>query len=336
MILLPSDKILQHLTIKSIGAENIVFFNKFADNNDIIIKVSRRDNTEYKIYKALKLLNNQLIGLVKIYGIYTCIDSDKKISDLILEYDKTHNNKLNFNLCLYKQNTKKSDLIDLKMIVIENVYGAETINDIMINNKKFPNDIFVSLMLQGLYIMFNLYSIFGIVQNDYNPSNILIKPTSTKKLKYNFTYNVSSYYKIQEGIPPDFNHHIVKLDSHGLRLYLIDFDNALILHTDYAEDPNANIKTNIIEHMRKFLNTMYNYALPEIADKIKSFLAENGKYWHLSKIYVENKLRIYNKTEIKCWSQNAFVINRTAFTLYKCINELITHLNLSNDYKIFL
>ena len=348
-ILEPTNKWLVTKTIKSIGTENYVFYGKLFNKDNVVIKVLTDANIEYDIYKLVRKFNFYLPNMPKIYGVYNCYENKKILDKITKDYNKNNNKNVKIPLCssgsfdvgkpnplatsLISRNgvndKKNKDNIRLRFIVMEKIKG-KTLENIVPKNTILEDDLFISILMQGLYQIYQLYYIFGIVINDYHTGNILIEPTNDDYLDYKFEYNPYRHYEKEPDCFIDDTTYNTKLKLHGFKIYLIDFDNGLLLHSDFRKD-TGDIKTNITKQINSFINNIAKFASHNIIKKLKT-IYDNKRYIECCQYQLNN----YNNIEDKGWIHNEGLIIRTSKIIVTYIKQIVKTFNLPKENILFI
>jgi hypothetical protein len=345
----PSDGIFRNIIIKSIGADNMTLLQEISKDDTIFFKVLSDDNIEYKIYKALKVLKNKIPNMIKIYGSFGCVISKKAYEKLKKKYEVKTGEKVDIKLCdsydtsKIEQNnnlTTDSSNIKLKFIALENLINYTRI-DVLLGDKVLPNDMFLSIFIQGLYQLFNYYNTFGIIHNDYNDGNIMISIDREKTdeiIKYEFGICPYRAYKNVFGFCDYLQYYddkIINVKTYGIKLFLVDFDHSIILHTDYCDRPkdNINLRLNIIADINNFVTALYKYAPNQIKEKLIKFHKSNT-YTNLVSC-CKRTIEEYNGYIEKDSSRNDYFIQKTSYIFQHYIREIIDLLKMPKEYNIY-
>lgn len=332
LIIEPTDKWLIAKTIESINAENYVLFGELAKKHDVVIKILRNNFIEYKIYRILLNFNYVLPNLPKIYGTYTCYENSKTFENYVNTYNTQKNKSVNTSICKFNhEKNKDNDKIKIKFIVMERISDCSiAIN--LFKNKKLDNNLFLSILMQGLYEIYQLYYIFGIVIADYNMSNMLVQHVDDKYIEYKLSYNPYRYFKEEQRCCPynDTWDKITKIKLYGLKIYLIDFDNGRIIHDRFRDNQKSNIILNVIQQLFSFIDNLSAHASEQIINKLQSIYKEKEFLINCCNY----SLNDYNSST-KTWTDNCFLIYKTSKILNSVMNKIIKLFNLPNDYMIF-
>jgi hypothetical protein len=89
------------------------------------LKVLESNHTEYKIYKALKLLKNKIPNMIKIYGSFGCVISKKKYK------------KIRDNFAIKLDSTNKTSITNASDIKLCESYDENQFNEQINVNLKF-------------------------------------------------------------------------------------------------------------------------------------------------------------------------------------------------------
>jgi hypothetical protein len=339
----PSDGIFRNTIIKSIGINNMTLLQEISSDNSIFFKVLSDNNIEYKIYKALKVLKNKIPNMIKIYGSFGCVISKKSYKKITEKYEQNTGEKVDLFLCESYDTAKLEQInetnnIKLKFIALENLIDYTRI-DVLLGNKVLPDDMFCSILIQGLYQLFNYYNTFGIIHNDYNDGNIMISINSDKIdeiIKYEFGTCPYRAYKGVFGFCnylKYYNDKIINVKTNGIKLFIVDFDQSVILHYDYNDNPtnDINIRLNIIADMKKFISTLYKYATIQIKEKLIEYHNSDSFLilFNCSNILIKE----YNKG-LKHAQSNDYFIQQTSYIFQQYIKEIVNLLKMPKEYNI--
>lgn len=331
-ILEPTDKWLIAKTIESVNSDNVVLFGEFNKKHDVVIKVLKTNYIEYKIYKILYHFKYELPNLPKIFGAYTCFENSKFLFDIVNNYNKQNNKNVNTGICRYDPKIDENEnKIKIKFVIMERIKNSEIACNIF-NGKKLSDDLFLSIMMQGLYQIYQLYYIFGIVISDYNMSNMLVQKTDDKYIQYKISYNPYRYYKEEFRCIPynDTWDKIIDITLYGFKIYLIDFDNGNIIHDRFRDVPKSKILVNIIRQLFSFLDNISIYA----NNNIVAILQQLYKEKNILIDCCEHSLNNYNNSN-KTWIDNSHLIYKTSKILNSTINRIVELFKLPHEYMIY-
>jgi len=275
------------------------------DKEKVIIKLSTNTSNEYMISQLLEKLPYEQPNLPKIYGVLTCYEKKEHIKQNL-------NSLINKGLC--NGNNGNNDDIKIYMTIIENIKDSITLEQV--GNSNFITNQYISLILQGLYQIYNLYYIFGIMHNDFNEGNILIVKTDKKEIKHKVVFHPYRYYDY-EIIDKECNEWSKSkyITSHGLRMYLIDFDQGSCYHKKYINVKSIN--DHPISDVRKYVKAISKYADPKWWKLFEEHYNDRGQ--HLIK-YSRQFFDKYRENPTE--HNNYFLIDRTTVTLRMFCNEL--------------
>ncbi len=357
----PDDGIFKNIIIKTIGFDNMTLLQKLSSDDNIFFKIVSADSVEYKIYKALKSLKNNIPNTIKIYGSFGCVLKKKSYEKIKKKYESISGEIVDLKLCdSYVSNTDYNDqhlipetnstpksnptpYVKLKFIALESLTNYTRIDDFL-TNKVLPNEMFLSIYLQGLYQLFNYYNTLGIIHGDYNDGNILVSYDNTlidETIQYKFGTCPFRTYKNMWSYCDVFTYYddkIIDIKTYGMKLMLIDFDNSIILHTDYAEQNdftrtkyNINPRINLFHDLKKYTSTMYRYASQKIQKKLEEL--HNAPTYN---IFINNyNLAIIeaNKREMD-YIHNDMFLQKTSYLFQHYISYIVISFNLPLEYRI--
>lgn len=337
----PSDGLFRNIMIKSIGADNMTLLQEISKDNTIYFKVIGSNSVEHKIYKALSRLNGKIPNMIKIYGSFGCKIKKSSFDKIKKKYEQLNNKKIDVNLCkTYDDLNNLSDKeIYLKFVALENltVNKYYQINNAIDNDIRLNNDMFCSLLIQGLYQFYIYYMQFGIIHYDCNASNIMINldQNNTNEI---ITYQVDKYprraYKtsmISKCDDLDYIFYDIHIKTFGIKIFIIDFDNADILHCDYNKG-KFSIQSNIIKKFKNFIINIFNYAPNDIQHKLMNYFKRDEYDFTVNCInkYIER----YNESP-KHYSDNDYFLSKTNHIFLWHISNLIELLNMPKEYNIY-
>lgn len=274
----------------------------------VIIKVSMdqpdkysKGNNEYYIYKLLEKLGKSQPNIPSIYGVMTCYEKRENIDNLFRLTGK--------GLC-YGEKDKHSSKIYLT--IMENIKHGSTIDTFRRLNKMET----LSVIWQGLFQMYVMYYIFGILHNDYNASNILLYDTRTPFVEYNIVSFPFRYYKFDIGneeANQDYNTY--KIPTYGVKLKLIDFDQAKCYHHNHINVDR--VSDHVIKHAFDFIEVVCKYGDNDVYVICKQHFDTKGK--HLIDYCIKFFER-YNKERDEI--SNELFIDKTRVTFRMWMKQL--------------
>ena len=352
----PSDGIFRNIIIKSIGADNMTLLQQISEDDSIFFKVIPANSVEYKIYKALKSIKNKIPNMVKVYGSFGCVVKMKTYEKIKRKYEQKNGLKIDLKICETNTNAETNTDMSLKFIALENLTQQNYVRiDIFLSNKVLPNEIFSSIFIQGLYQLFNYYNTLGIIHGDCNDGNIMVSfdnslrdeiiqykigtcPYRTYKDMWNYC-EVFKYY----------NDKIINVKTYGMKLIIIDFDNSIILHSDYAITDittntttnttannfqnlakyNINPRINVFQDLRKYTTTMYKYAQPELKKKLEKF--HKSAFFDILFDSYASVVTEYNTIPMDHIRNDSF-LQKTSYLFQHYITHIIKTLNLPSEY----
>ena len=174
--------------------------------------------------------------------------------------------------------------------------------------------------------------IFGILHNDFNESNIMLKSCDqTKILEYNFISSPYRYFKFELSGGKDWNkcQHKYEVKTYGVQLYLIDYDQALIYHNNYINI--ENIKLHPIQNAFNYIITLCKYGDEDIYNKCQEHY--NSRGIHLIN-YSQQFINSYYQE--KSDEKNCFMIDRLRVTLRMWIKELFEYFPEMKDHNYWI
>ena len=287
--------------------------------NKVIIKLSTKSNDEYNIYKLLEKINHNP-NIPKIYGVMSCYEKNEYIKNNLKDL-------VNKGLCY---GNKDKDSTKIYLSIIERIKDSTTLT--YIGNNKLPRMQILSLLLQGLFTIYHMFYVFGILHNDFNESNIMLKSCDqTKILEYKFISAPYRYFKFELPGGDDWNKCQKKytIKTYGVQLYLIDYDQALIYHQYYINVDK--ISDHPIENAFKYIKTICKYGDEDIYNICKEHFDTRGK--HLID-YSQQFLNSYNQD--KSDEKNCFMIDRWRITLRMWIKELFKYFPEMKDHDCWI
>jgi len=261
------------------------------------------DRNEYKIYQLLDKIKQLKPSIPKLYGQMHCYEKKRYIDNFVEKLkDK--------GLC----NGKSGD-VKIYLTIIENIKDGLQINKL---GRKLNRIETLSIIMQGLFQMYMFIYIFGILQNDYNPGNILISPTSEQYINYEILHFPYRYFDYELGDDScNKEGTTYKVLSNGVKLTIIDFDQGKCYHHKYINVTHVDIREHIIEHAFKFIKTVCTYGDYDVFEICKKHY--NSRGLHLIS-YSKQFFDVYNKEKNEPSSE--YLIDRLRVTFRMWIREL--------------
>lgn len=267
------------------SSEGYIIIAKLHEKEKVIIKLSLDSKNEYNIYKLIERLSiiptiPKLIGTLSCYELKTNLENLSKLKDL--------------GLCNGKNN---KDSAKIYLSVMERIKDCVKLDQIL--TLSLSSIQIISILIQGLYTIYSLYYVFGILHNDFNPGNILLKKCDESE-KITFKFNSHPYrhfdYEVKHYSDELYREDIIH--TYGVRLYIIDFDQATTIHKKYIN--TDNITKHPIESAKDFLLTIANFANSiELKDIIMQHYDTRGKHLiSFSKKFLDKY--ISDPTEYNC------------------------------------
>ena len=290
------------LTIKDVkdSTEGYIILAQFYKKENVIIKLTARPSNELHIYRLLSKLPIVNPCLPKVYDMLSCFEKKENIKD---KFAKLR------GLC----NGSETD-VKVYMTIVEYIEGITLCE---VKGMQFTAEQFFSLMIQGIYQIYNLYFVFGIMHNDFNESNILINKHDAPEIKFQLLSHPYRYYDFELGGDScNTNYHSKYVKAYGVKLYLIDFDQASCYHKKYKNV--KDITKHPIDSVREFIISLSKYADPKLWQVFEEHYESRGK--HL----IRYSQQFYDKYKEDPSDYNSyFLIDRTTVTLRMFCNELI-------------
>jgi thiamine kinase-like enzyme len=246
------------------SSEGYIILAKLHEKEKVIIKLSLDSKNEYNIYKLIERL--PIIPTIpKLIGTLSCYELKTNLEDLSKLKDQ--------GLC---HGQKDSESIKIYLSIMERIKDCVKLDKIL--TLSLTTLQIISILIQGLYTIYSLYYVFGILHNDFNVGNILLKKCDESK-KITFKFNSHPYrhfdYEIKHNSDELYRDDII--DTYGVRLYLIDFDQATIIHQKYIN--TDNITKHPIESAKEFLLAIVNSInSTELKDIIMEHYDTRGKH----------------------------------------------------------
>jgi serine/threonine protein kinase len=250
---MPTDRWLNDLVVRASSDDTMILLGKLLKDKQAIVKLEINHDTEHKVLSLLDKTRVRFKNLPVIYGTMSCYEKKSILSN------KFHGK----GLCYGSKHDADSVKVYLSVMSYIDGYTLE-----MIGDNKLQDHQVVSLIMQGMMTIYQLFYVFGIMHRDFNTSNIIIAPTSHKAIDYKIKYFPYRFFpfelddeKCYDDVP------IYQVETHGIRLHLIDFDKATVYHHDHL---NADVKYTIIEEVDRFITTMLRYGSRELSQKYQS------------------------------------------------------------------
>jgi serine/threonine protein kinase len=311
---IPTDPWLSDLLVKNVSTKGILMYGKHMKDKDIVIKLSKDNNDEYMIYKLLDKMKTKLSNIPYVYANMSCYERKDVIDS---------NFKRIKGLCNGSKDDPQSQKIYLS--VIEYIDKSTTLDGI--GNHRLPDNQMISLIFQGLFTLYQMYYVFGIIHKDLNGGNILVQHTDKKTLDYKIKYSPYRFFPFEVDIGDCANHtQTYTIDTHGMRLYLIDFDQAYIYHHDYN---NADIKHTIMDDVHAYMVSVLSKASPTIVTTYTTV------YTQCFERIKECCLRYQQKyVEDRTPHNNNYMIEKTTSALRVYIDYVRKAFNMPLSYKL--
>jgi hypothetical protein len=293
------------------SSEGYIIIAKLHDKEKVIVKLSLDSKNEYNIYKLIE--RQPIIPTIpKLIGTLSCYELKKNLENL------ENLSKLKDQGLCNGKNDKDSTKIYLSIMErIKDCVKLDQISTLSLTSLQI-----ISILIQGLYTIYSLYYVFGILHNDFNPGNILLKKCDENE-KITFKFNSHPYrhfdYEIKDY--PDELYREDTIDTYGVRLYLIDFDQATIIHKKYVNTDDISIHP--IESAKDFLLSISNSTnSSELRDIIKQHYDTRGKHLiSFSKKFLDKY--ISDPTEYNC----NFLIDRNRVYYKMWLKEFFLKFN---------
>lgn len=343
----PSDGIFRNVIINSIGDDNMTLLQQISSDNSIFFKVVSEESVEYRIYKALKKLKNNVPNMIKVYGSFGCAIRKKSYEKIKRKYEQKNGLKVDLQLCEtninnnINVNTNIEPIIKLKFIALENLTqkNYHPISNILGSNIILSNDMFCSLLIQGLYQLYAYYMHFGIIHYDCNLSNIFIN-LEQSNIDETIEYNIEKYpHRIyKQGMNADCDKifegdRIIKIKTFGLKILITDFDRANILHTDYLVDETLSpTQANIISKVKNFIENIFTFASNDTKLLLENYFKDIE--YENTIACVKKYINRFNESS-KHYTDNDYFIGKTAYIFLHHISKLIKLLNLPKKYDAY-
>jgi hypothetical protein len=309
---LPTDSWLVSKLIEG-SSEAYKIIAELDKKEKVIIKVSIADDSlekhryddrnEYRIYQLLDKIKQTKPNIPKVYGQMHCYEKKRYIDDFIKKLS-------NRGLC----NGQRGD-VKIYLTVMENIKDGYPIDKI---GRKLNRMETLSIIMQGLFQMYMFIYIFGILQNDYNVGNILVSPTKETYINYEILHFPYRYFDYELG-DDDCNKEgsVYKVATNGIKLTIIDFDQAKCFHHKYINVTHVDIKEHVIEHAFRFIQTVCMYGDNDVFEICNNHYKTRGLHLiNYSKQFFDR----YNKERDE--SSSDYLIDRLRVTFRMWIKEL--------------
>jgi hypothetical protein len=295
---LPTDTWLINKLI-NISSEGYTIIAKLHEKKDVIIKLSldnpdsKGGNNEYFIYKFIEKLH--LIPTIpRIYGVMNCYEKNVNIKNNL-------QNLVDKGLC---NGLKNDDSSKIYFTIIKRINNSFNFSEY----KQLPKHYYLSILVQGLYTIYNLFYIFGILHNDFNDGNILLKPCDpNEKIVFKFDYIQYRYFSHEIDLSKDNYSYKYEIETNGVLLYIIDFDQATIYHHNYINTGALN--KHPIQNAYDFINTIFKY--------------EDGTLYNICKDHYDTRGEHLIKASQKFIDR--YNIEKTEINSYYLIDKLRSH-----------
>lgn len=264
---IPTDSWLSNLVVQASSTDTMLLVGNYMKDKKVVVKLVMNDNNnEYKVLSLIDKTKIRFKNLHVIYGNGSCYE---KKDVLQTNYERIKGR----GMCYGSKDD--GDSVKIYFSIISYIDGM-TLEQI--GSSKLPDEQVISLVMQGMMTIYQLFYVFGIMHRDFNAGNIIVKPTNDKTIEYKIKWWPYRYFPFEY---KDDNCYInapsYAIETKGVRLYLIDFDNATVYHHDYR---NADVTHTVIEEVDRFLMTMLRYGSKELQDKylnIQDLLFQRGK-----------------------------------------------------------
>jgi hypothetical protein len=300
---LPTDEWLINKLIEQ-STEGYKIIAELHKKEKVIIKLSIKSSDEYTFYKLLEKLKS-IPNIPKIHGVISCYETNENIRQHLKPL-------IEKGLC---NGEKSKDSSKIYFTIMEKIKKGVTLEQLSQDRVRLPRKQILSILVQGLYTIYHMYYIFGILHNDFSTGNIILETCDNSKiLKYTFCSTPYRYFSFELG-EPYFISYDYKVESNGVLLYLIDFDQASIYHNYYINTEKIN--KHPIESAFDFIESISNFGDSDIYEICKKHYETRGK--HLIS-YSQQFFDKYNKNPSDFYSH--YLIDRTRVTLRMWMKEL--------------
>jgi serine/threonine protein kinase len=313
----PTDNWLNDLVVRASTDDTKLLIGKYMSKNKVVVKLTVGDrNSEYVSLSLLKdNTSTYSPNLPVIYGTMSCYETKQNLE----ENFKRVKGK---GICYGNKKEQSSQKIYMSVI---GYIDAKTMD--ALGNIRLADDQVLSLMMQGLYTIYQLYYVFGILHRDFNGGNILIGPTSKKELVYKIAcspYRFFAHELDDAGCFKDACNK--KVETNGVRLYLIDFDQATIYHNKYNK---SDTQYTVIEDANKFITQIMSLGSNELYAKYQEIKSVHFDNFKQTCIRRQSKY-IQEKTDYS----NCHMLDRTTISLRVYIDIIIMAFGLPCTYRI--
>jgi serine/threonine protein kinase len=259
----PTDKWLNELVLQAGSTKGLIFVGKYMQKKDVVVKVTVGEkDPEYVVLGLIEgKMKTRLTNVPVVYGTMSCYEKTKNIND---NFQRIKGRGICYG------DAKDSHKVYLS--VISYIDKATTITDM--KGQRLLDEQVISLIMQGLYTIYQLYYVFGILHNDFNTSNILIQATDKSKLAYKI--KCTPYRFLPHELKDDsvFDGPCnMEIESKGARLYLIDYDQASIYHHKYENIIFKEDAKTCVESATDFVENMLLLGSRALYDKYQTMKA---------------------------------------------------------------
>lgn len=292
----------------------------------VIVKVMLGDESnEWHIYNALKAIQVPMPNLPTIHANFSCYEKETYLRD-------------NFRKIAAKSKgicRGRPDIdVPINVSVIRFLDNVTTLTDITGFSQTFPDDVWWSLVIQGLMTIYIMYGFFGVLHRDYNTSNILVQSTDQDFIEYDVPYSFPHGFA-HEMDPNCWSKYQERVATHGAKLFIIDFDQAIAYH--HAHVGRNTVKRTIIEDVHAFINTLGQFASPSLRTKITEFWKS---YYHRSVECCQHRHKVYTESVMESGRiremMNDTMLNTTTTALRAFINHFLKFTGKSAVFNYFM
>lgn len=313
----PTDAWLDKLLWKAGTEDAALLTARYMRDKKVVVKLTVGEKSiEYIVLSLIKdNTSSYSPNLPAIYGTMSCYEKNQNIAD---NFKRLKDRGLCYG------NKKDMDSQKIYMSVIGFI-DARTLDSL--SHVKLPDEQVISLVMQGLFTIYQLYYVFGIMHRDFNGGNILIGPTNRKELEYKIVCAPYRYFDHELDDARCFDHAChMKVDTHGARLYLIDFDQATIYHQKYI---NSSADYYIIQEAHKFMTSILLLGRSELYAKYME--VKEAHYDRILECCKRHHER-YRKEQTPY--SNCYMIDRTTIGLRVYIDHIRKKFDLPHTYRI--